>query len=208
MVVIPERNVLRVRSLVQEALHVLEEPLLVPLADLVQLGHLARIHHVADHDDRALLVEDQTLDEHVGVAALAKLLVQDPVALGGRVRRLVRQLHEALRRDHLDLDGGEEAEGAVGPGHREEEVRVLLLRALDHGAVRHDEFVGEADVLEKAELVGGGLDAGAHDETADGEVVQLGEDGDRPAQLVQGVRQLAHRNERLAGHKSAVNVRL
>ena len=67
-----------------------EEPLLVPLADLVEFGHLTRVHHIADHDDGTLFVEDQTLDEHVTVAALAQLLIHDPVSLGGGVRWLVR----------------------------------------------------------------------------------------------------------------------
>ena len=37
------------------------------------------------------------------------------------------------------------------------------------------------DVLEESVFVGGGLDAAAHDEAADGEVVELWHDGQSPA---------------------------
>ena len=59
----------------------------------------------------------------------------------------VVELDEALGRDDLDLDGGEESEGAVGPGHGVEQVGVLRLGARDHGAVGDYQLKRFADVL-------------------------------------------------------------
>ena len=56
--------------------------------------------------------------------------------------------------------------------------------------------------------VGRSLDPRAHDEPAHGEVVQLGQDGDGPPERVEGVRELAHGDEGLAGHGPRVLVDL
>ena len=53
-------------------------------------------------------------------------------------------------------------------------------------------------MLKEAVPVGARLDARPHHEPADRQIVQFGEDRQRPAQRVERRRQLAHRHERLA----------
>ena len=61
-------------------------------------------------------------------------------------------------------------------------------------------------MLEQPVSVAGGLEAGAHDEAAEGEVLHLGDDGQRPAQPVKGRHQAAHPHQGLGPHHPALRV--
>ena len=63
-----------------------------------------------------------------------------------------------------------------------------------------------ADVLEQPVPVAGGLEASAHDEAAQGEVLHLGHDGQGPAQPVQGRDQASHPDQGLAPDHAALRV--
>ena len=61
-------------------------------------------------------------------------------------------------------------------------------------------FINHRKYLEQSVFVRGRLNSRSHDETADGEVVELRDDGDGPPQAVQGGGQLAHGHQGLTGH--------
>ena len=60
----------------------------------------------------------------------------------------VVDFNESFGGNHLDLDGGEESQSAIGPGDGVEQVRVLRAGALHHRAVRQNQLVGDTNVLE------------------------------------------------------------
>ena len=139
VVVMAERDVLCARPAAQEPLHMLEEPWLVPVADVVELSRGAAVHHAPRHHHGALQREHQTLHEVClgaggGVHAL-HLPLEGLDHLVQGVDGGVVQLHEALAGHDVDLHADEEAEGAVAPGDGVEQVRVIVGGAGHHGAI-------------------------------------------------------------------------
>ena len=159
------------------------EPRLVPQTDLVEFVRVTAVDHLPRDDHGPVQPEHQALHELHTVHPL-QLPLQGLHHLLQGVHRSVVQSYEPLGGDDLYLDLGEKAEGAVAPRYGVEEVWILVRRTLHERPVSQDQLVAPADVLEEPPPVTGGLYAGPHHQTANGELVQLGDQGEGPAHPV------------------------
>lgn len=214
------------------------EPGLVPHGEEVPLGPggVGGVAEVGRHDDPLVLGEDETLHEGGAAArrrggdcgALLLLLLglrgsggqggHGRVAAGpaevlhGRGLGVVGGVldpYVRLAGDDTDGDAEHEGEGSVAPRDSVEEVGVLVVGGgPDDGAVGEAELELEAGLVEEALDVAGGLDAGAADQAAHGEVVHLGDDGEGVAQGEEGVRELAHGDQGLDDDDAPLGVHL
>ena len=84
-------------------------------------------------------------------------------------------------RNNLEFGGHQKTQRAVAPGNQMKQFAVFRGAAVFQLTIRGDDIEGLADVLEQAILVAAGFHAKAHDETADGQVVQLRHHREDPA---------------------------
>lgn len=143
-------------------------------------GGVGLLDHGTSHHDGRIAGVDEALDEVE--ASLARALVQERHKVLARVRWLVLELYVGLSLHELEFRGDQEAERAVGPGDRVEQLWVFRRAALDELSVCQHHVVRHADVLEEAVLPRARLDSESGDQTSHRQIVQLGHDRGRQTQ--------------------------
>mmetsp|Transcript_18717 Transcript_18717/g.55958 ORF Transcript_18717/g.55958 Transcript_18717/m.55958 type:complete len:311 (-) Transcript_18717:232-1164(-) len=193
---------------------------LVPLRVLVEGAILPDlVGVVAQHEHAGVLREDQALHEAaatrpvgaqvvVGVDLTVAATLYHARALGRLLAPLVEEgllaaegvvLQADIRRARDDAQPGahEHADGAVRPEKALKQILPLLPAASDDLATGEGHLQLDADLLEQTRVVRRRLDAGASDHAANGKLLQLRDNWQRPTGLHQQRHQLPHGDHRL-----------